>query len=154
MAEDLAAYRPATAGPTALFLDTSALFAYFHPETAEHDRVESFFELVGKNEIPYRPLYTSTYVIDELVTLLLSKGSVEYARAALSRILESESVEVIGESKEAFESARERVERYDDRRISFTDRMSAVQMQERDVSHVLAFDGDFETFGFERVPRT
>jgi predicted nucleic acid-binding protein len=153
MTADLAAFRPAEAGPTALFLDKSALFAYFHPGTAEHDRIETFFDRVGRNEIPYRPLYTSTYVVDELVTLLLSKGTTEYATAAMSRTLDSESVEVIEESRAEFEATRDRIERYDDRNVSFTDQLSAVQMRERNVSHVLAFDGDFGTLGFEQVPR-
>jgi predicted nucleic acid-binding protein len=115
--------------------------------------VAAFFERVGRNEIPYRPLYTSTYVVDELVTLLLSKGTHEYATEALDRLLDSESIEVIFESEEAFAATRDRIERYDDRDISFTDHTSAVQMRERDVSHVLAFDGDFATLGFEQIPR-
>jgi predicted nucleic acid-binding protein len=153
MVEELAAFRPASAGPTALFLDTSGLFAYFHPGTAEHDRVESFLQRVGRNEIPYRPLYTSTYVVDELVTLLLWKGTTDYATSAMARTLDSESIDVIRESEAAFEATRDRIERYDDRSVSFTDQLSAVQMRERDVSHVLAFDGDFETLGFQQIPR-
>jgi len=60
---------------------------------------------------------------------------------------------VAGRGPETFAAARERVDEYGDREISFTDQMSAVQMQERNVSHVLAFDGDFDALGFEQVPR-
>lgn len=150
---DLTGFRPASDGPTALFLDTSGLFAYFHPGVAEHERVRRFFERVGANEIPYRPLFTSTYVVDELVTLLLSRGTHEYASTALSRTLDSDSIDVIRESEDAFAATRERIEQYEDRDISFTDHMSAAQMRARDVTHVLAFDGDFETLGFDQVPR-
>jgi predicted nucleic acid-binding protein len=113
----------------------------------------TFFERVGRNEIPYRPLQTSTYVVEELVTLLVSKGPTEYAAGDMSRTLDSESVEVTRESETEFEASHDRVERYDDRSISSADRLSAVQMHERDVSHVLAFDGDFETLGFGQVHR-
>lgn len=150
---ELTELEPASDGPTALFLDTSTLFAYFHPDVAEHERVRQFFKRVGNNEIPYRPLFTSTYVVDELTTLLLSKGSHEHARTALSRTLDSDSIEVIRETEEAFTTTRERIERYEDHEISFTDHMSATQMRARDVTHVLAFDGDFETLGFDQIPR-
>jgi len=149
----LEAFRPASSGPTALFLDTSGLFAYFHPDVKEHDRVDAFFQRVGRNEIPYRPLVTSTYIVDELVTLLLSKGTHEYATAALERILDSDSIDLVRESMAAFSTARDHIERYDDRSISFTDQLSAVQMRERNISHVLAFDGDYGSLGFERIPR-
>jgi predicted nucleic acid-binding protein len=146
-------FRPASSGPTALFLDTSGLFAYFHPEVKEHERVSAFFERVGRNEIPYRPLLTSTYIVDELVTLLLSKGTHEHATTALDRLLDSESIDVVSESSEAFSATRDRIERFGDRSISFTDQMSAVQMRERNVSHILAFDSDYESLGFECIPR-
>lgn len=150
---DLTGFRPSSDGPTALFLDTSALFAHFDPNVAEHDRIRQFFQSVGRNEIPYRPLFTSTYVVDELVTLLLSRSSHERARTALSRTLDSDSIEVIAETDDAFATTRERIEQFDDRDVSFTDHMSATQMRERDVTHVLAFDGDFGTLGFEQIPR-
>jgi predicted nucleic acid-binding protein len=114
---DIDPFRPASSGPTALFLDTSGLFAYFHPEVREHDRVSAFFERVGRNEIPYRPLLTSTYIVDELVTLLLSKGTHEYATTALDRVLDSESIDVIPESPDAFSATRDRIDRFEDRSI-------------------------------------
>lgn len=36
-------FAPKTEGPTALFLDTSALFRYFDPDTEENDEVNRFF---------------------------------------------------------------------------------------------------------------
>lgn len=146
-------FRPATEGPTGLFLDTSALFAYFHPGTAEHEQAREFLAAVGNNELPYRPLVTSTYVVDELATLLLSKGTHEQACAALERTLDSEAISVLTETTDRFTEARERFERYDDHEISFTDQMIAAQMRDEDIDHVFAYDGDFETLGFEQLPR-
>lgn len=151
---EFAAFQPATAGPTGLFLDTSALFAHFHAGTVEHERARSFLSRVGANEIPYRPLVTSTYVLDELATLLLSKASHEAATTALSRTLDSESITVLPETDERFERTREAFERHDDQEISFTDHLGAVLMDERDIDHVFAYDGDFSRLGFEQVPRS
>jgi predicted nucleic acid-binding protein len=150
---DLAEFRPATTGRTALFLDTSALFAYFHPQTDEHEEATAFLTAVGENDIPYRPLFTSTYVLDELSTLLLSKGTHELATHALERTLDSEHVSVIPEAEQEFASARTEFERYDDHEIPFTAQLSGVQMRARDVDHVFAYDGDFTTLGFETIPR-
>ncbi|WP_136688399.1 type II toxin-antitoxin system VapC family toxin [Halorhabdus amylolytica] len=150
---DLERFRPSSNGSTALFLDTSGLFAYFHPQADEHEEATAFLQAVGSNEVPYRPLYTSTYVVDELATLLLSKGTYELATAALDRTLDSDHVSVIAEAEEEYDAARQAFQRYDDHEISFTDQLSGVQMQSRDVGHVFAYDGDFRTLGFEQLPR-
>lgn len=151
--KDRQPFEPKSPGPTALFLDTSGLFAHFHPETREHGQAAAFMEAVGNNEIPYRPLYTSTYVVDELATLLLVKGNHALARNALKRLLDSESVKVIRETEEEFDEARKTFEQFDDHEISLTDHMSAAQLKHRNVEHVFAYDGDFQTLGYEQIPR-
>lgn len=150
---ELDAFRPSSDGPTGLFLATSALFVHFLPGTDEHDEARTFLSAVGTNEIPYRPLVTNTYVIDELATLLLSKVSHEHAQGALERTLDSDVVRVRPETDDLFAEARERFEQYDDHDISFTDQMIAAHMREESVTHVFAYDGDFETPGFEQIPR-
>jgi predicted nucleic acid-binding protein len=42
--------------------------------------------------------------------------------------------------------------RYDHHQISFIDRTSAVLARELDIERVFAFDSDFATLGFTRVP--
>lgn len=154
MAGDLHAYRPAGRGPTALFLDTSGLFPYFHPDTSEHDEVRNCFRAIRDGDLPYRPLFTSTYVVDELVTLLLSRGRRQWAVDALELLTGSDSVTVLDETAAAFDRAGEYVRQYDDAAISFTDHFCAVQMEQENVDHVLAFDGDYERHGLTVLPRT
>lgn len=146
-------FRPTSEGPKALFLDTSGLFAYFCPGTVEHEQARAFLSAVGENSLPYRPLITNTYVVDELATLLLSNGSHERACTALERTLDSEEVTVLPETEDRFADARERFEQYDDHDISFTDQLVASHMRDESVTHVFAYDGDFETLGFEQLPR-
>ena len=82
------------------------------------------------SKVVYRPLYTSTYVLDELVTLILSHPD-----------------------KANFDSTCEQFVRYDDHAISFTDHMSGVLAAERGIEHVFTFDPDhFRTLGFTAVP--
>ncbi|WP_440770522.1 type II toxin-antitoxin system VapC family toxin [Natronorubrum sp. DTA28] len=146
-------FAPDNDGPTALFLDTSGLFAYFHPGAAEHEQTRAFFQDVVEGIVPYRPLYTHTYVVDELVTLLQSKATPALAREAYGRITDSETIELIYESESQFDAVGDALRTYDDHEISFTDQMIAVTMRERNIDHVLAYDGDFETLGISVVPR-
>lgn len=148
------AYRPTSAGPTALFLDTSGLFARFSPDTREHGHVVEFFDAIGSGELPYRPLVTNTYVIDELATLLASKASHDQAVTALDVLANSEAVTVSREREGIFDRAREAFLNYDDHQLSFTDHYCAAEMHEQAVDHVLAFDDDYEVFDFSVLPRT
>lgn len=151
---DPSAFHPATTGPTALFLDTSGLVAYFHPRADEHEATAAFVERVRDGELPYRPLYTSTYVLDELVTVLESRGDHHLASHALETLPASDATRVVYESPERFEAAVEAYHRYDDLDASFTDHLIAAQMDARGVEHVLTYDGDFAALGLTPVPRS
>ena len=139
-------------GAEPLFVDTGAFYARFDEGSSRHERANAVFEGIGRNENPYRPLYTSTYVIDELATLILSHRNHSTAVEAVERILDS-SVTVVHPDRTDFESAYEKFVRYDDHEISFTDHMSGVLSEERGVEHVFSFDTDhFRTLGFTVVP--
>lgn len=144
-------FAPRTKGPTALFLDTSGLFPYFDPDTEEHDEVNAFFREMLP-ELPYRPLYTNQYVVDELVTLLLYKADREKAEVAYESITESEVIQILSVDDSVFESAGERFLEGTES-VSFTDYTVGVQAREKNINYVLAYDGDFESLGLNTVPR-
>jgi len=139
-------------GATPLFIDTGAFYARFVGSAQRHGRATAVFEAIGEGDAMYRPLYTSTYVLDELSTLILSHRDHEGATAALERVRQSPTT-VIHPDKADFERTCEQFARYDDHEISFTDHMSGVLAAERDVEHVFTFDSDhFRTLGFTVVP--
>lgn len=146
-------YQPDSSGPTGLFLDTSGLFARFYPNAAEHAEVLAFFDEIVSGTLPYRPLVTNTYVLDELATLLVTTGRHDHAQAALSTLADSEAISIERERTDVFEQARETFLAYDDREISFTDHYCVANMNERSIDHVLAFDGDYEALGCTAIPR-
>jgi predicted nucleic acid-binding protein len=140
------------AGATPLFIDTGAFYARFVGTAQCHDRATAVFEAIGDGEAMYRPLYTSTYVLDELATLILSHRDHEGATTALERVRQSPTT-VIHPDKADFERTCEQFARYDDHEISFTDHMTGVLAAERDIEHVFTFDADhFRTLGFTAVP--
>lgn len=137
---------------TPLFVDTGAFYARFDGSAARHERADAMFEGIGTGDYPYRPVYTSSYVLDELATLVLSHRTHADAVAALNRVLDS-SVVVLHPDETDFRRAREQFTRYDEQDISFTDQMSGVLASERDIEHVFTFDSDhFRTLGFTVVP--
>lgn len=152
-------FSPSSVGPTALFVDTSAFFAYFDSDADEHEPTRRFFRsLTGESpRFPYRPLYTSSYVVDELATLLQAERTAEIAIEALRLIFQladDDMLEIVKESEDTFARTREEFYRYDDQEISFTDHMIAVQAHKRNIDHVLAFDGDFRTLDLTVIPHT
>lgn len=136
---------------TPLFVDTGAFYGRFVGTAQRHERATAVFEAIGTGVVPYRPIYTSTYVLDELATLILSHTDHGAAVAALDRVQESPTIVVHPEEGD-FETARERFSRYDDHEISFTDHMTGVLADGRGIEHIFTFDGHFRTLGFTVVP--
>jgi predicted nucleic acid-binding protein len=138
-----------------LFIDTGAFFARFNERDEHHEWAVAIFEAIADGNLPYRPLYTSGYVLSELATLSQRKAGHSEAVEVLNRAAESPHIRVIHPAASAFDATREEFERYDDQGITFVDHLSAVLARERDVSHVFTFDGrDFRKFdaGFTLVP--
>lgn len=139
-------------GVAPLFIDTGAFYARFVGTAQRHDRATSVFKAIGDGDALYRPLFTSTYVLDELATLILSHRDHEGATAALKRVRQSPTT-IVHPDKADFDRACEQFVRYDDHEISFTDHMTGVLAAERDIEHVFTFDPDhFRTLGFTAVP--
>ncbi|MFB6129075.1 MAG: type II toxin-antitoxin system VapC family toxin [Halorhabdus sp.] len=139
-------------GTTPLFIDIGAFYARFVGTAQRHDRATAVFEAIGIGQAPYRPLYTSTYVLDELATLILSHRDHDAATAALERVRESPTT-VIQPDRADFDRTCEEFARYDDHEISLTDHMSGVLAADRDIEHVFTFDPDhFRTLEFTAVP--
>ena len=141
-----------TAGATALFVDTGAFFAMFKEDDDDHERAAAIFHGIRDESIPYRPIYTSRYVLSELATLMLRKTSHEDAIEALRRAADSPNVTVLDIGETLFAEARSEFERYNDHQISFVDHTSAVLARKHDISYIFAFDSDFTKLGFTRVP--
>lgn len=146
-------FLPAEVGHHPLFLDTSALYAYFYEGAAQHDEMSRFFEALGANALPYRPLLTNQYVLDELVSLLLSDAGHDAAADAVDALLESTALTVRSVGDEAFTDAVEQFRTSDDQDISLTDYTIALQATQHDADHVLTYDGDFRTLDLVTVPR-
>lgn len=135
-----------------LFVDTGAFFARFYERATQHARAVEVFEAIRDGELMYRPLYTSRYVLAELVAGLVTKATHAAALQALRTIREGQSFTVLEDTEERFETACANFEQYDDQEITLVDHHNAVLADEHDVEHVFTFDGDFRTLGLTVVP--
>lgn len=139
--------------PVPLFVDTGVFFARFYERANRHGRALQVFEGIRTGELPYRPLYTSRFVLSETATLLDRKADHATAVDALHRVRASDAFRVLAVDDAGFDRACEEFARYDDQRISFVDHTSAVLAAERNIEHVFTFDRrDFRTLGFTCVP--
>jgi predicted nucleic acid-binding protein len=135
-----------------LFVDTGPFYAQFVATATRHDRARRVFDGIATGDLPYRPLFTSTYVLDELATLVLSHRDHAAAVEALDRIVGSPAT-VISPEETDFEATREQFTRYENPDISFTDHMSYHLANDRGIEHVFSFDPDhFRTLGLTVVP--
>ena len=140
-------------GPTPLFVDTGAFYARLDEDDAHHARATALFDAIQAGDLPYRPLFTTGYVLAELVTLVLARANAALATTALRRIRASQSVTVLHPDEPMFSAVCNEFYRYDDHDISLVDHATGVLADKHDVEHVFTFDpDDFRTLGFTAVP--
>lgn len=135
-----------------LFVDTGAFFAHFVEDSPRHHRARAVMDRIQSGTLRYRPIYTSSYVLSELATLLLRKKNHDAASDALDRIEASPMIRTLHPDDEYFRDAVAEFQRYDDQQISFVDHMSSVLASAYTVDHVFGFDNDFRTLDFTLVP--
>jgi predicted nucleic acid-binding protein len=144
---DIERFDPPAEGRIAVFIDTNALFPYYyeHDDPEKHEDINNFFSAVAQGELPYDPLLTNYYVLDELITLLISRADNQRAHEAAKSLLENNPVQVLYVSESTTEHAVKNFYQYEDQGISFTDHVIGVQAENLAESHriqccVLTYD--------------
>jgi uncharacterized protein len=135
-----------------VFVDTGYLLALERRTDENHRRALGHWRSLRGQGLPR--LVTSTYVFDETVTYLNSRGLHASAVKTGKRLLGSPSVELVRVGDGLFRAAFDLLEGRPDKRYSLTDCVSFVLMRERGISTALAFDRHFEQEGFVTEPRT
>jgi predicted nucleic acid-binding protein len=141
--------------PKSVFVDTWGWLALGHQRDQAHAQVKQLFKEIRTYQVP---LYTSDYVLDELMTLLFKRESYSEAVSFMEGILAAQvqgALQIEWVSPERFEKAWEMRKRLQDKpQISFTDLSSMVIMTELKISSVLTDDRHFLQvgLGFELLP--
>ncbi|WP_245612490.1 type II toxin-antitoxin system VapC family toxin [Palaeococcus ferrophilus] len=136
--------------PELVYMDTSALIAFFNPNDKNHKRAVEFFES--------KAVSGARFVIGRPVLMEFLNGASKRAgkkvALELKRLIEaSHFVRVENETEEDWERAWEIFERFDDHDgMDVTDCLSFAIMERLGIKEAFTFDGDFEAYGFKRAP--
>ncbi len=136
--------------PKRIFIDSSAFLALEDESDDYHEEALRFRDqelLQGHYE-----LITTSYILDETLTLIRSRLGIPASIAFSKNIRKSQLVRVLSVSRELEEKALDLFEKYDDKTFSFTDCVSFVLMREMGIREAFAFDEHFEQMGLIRRP--
>ena len=130
------------------FVDTWGWMALGHRGDTRHPEVAGLFHSLRSQRTP---LYTTDYVLDELITLLYRRETFAEATRFVQTVLSAEGTgrfAIVPVTEERFAVAWQLRQRFDDKpSISFTDLTSIAVMQEFRIAQVLSDDDHFRQVG-------
>lgn len=127
----------------AIFIDTSVLVAARNVDDKNHVRAKELMKSMLRGE--HGEIYTSDYVVDEAVTLMLRRTKrIELAINIGEYILRSPRVRKLRVSEEVFDAAWEKFKSLGERLMSFTDCTSLALMEKSGVRSIASFDSGFD----------
>lgn len=94
-------------------------------------------------------MFTSSFVLSELASLLSKRAGASFAVARLKSIYNSSFFTIIHTNVVHDLLALEVMEKYSDLPLSFTDASSLVLMREYAIEKVFSFDNDFRVAGYQ-----
>ena len=129
-----------------IFIDTGAFVARHLPRDQYHAAALAGWQQLARRG--WRCLTTS-FVLDETVTLLARRAGAHFAAERARAMLASERLTVVRPTVDDEFAALELLEKFADKDLSFTDCVSFVTMRARGVTRAFAFDRHFREQGFQ-----
>jgi predicted nucleic acid-binding protein len=132
-----------------IFVDTGAFLAkYLHSDQHYADAFPIWNRIERQKEL----FCTSSFVIDELATLLARRSSYSFAAMKIISLYDSKIVKILRPSEEDERLALKLFAKYADQEVTFTDCVSFILMQAHQLTRVFCFDRHFDIPGFSRFP--
>lgn len=135
-----------------LFVDTSAFVALEDEDDKKHKVALKYREKIRREETPFRALYTSNYILDEVLTLLRLKLSHQAAVTFGENIKRSKILRILRVTPTIENNAWKIFKKCGDKDFSFTDCTSFAIMEQEIISTAFTFDEHFQQYGFQMVP--
>jgi len=133
-----------------IYIDTGAFLARHLSKDQYHPRANVFWESIHKKN---EACVTSNFVLDETFTLLGRRAGYNFAAQRAKNIYASESLQILRPTREEELKAIDFFEKYSDHRLSFTDCVSFVLMQNKKIKRIFTFDHHFQLAGFQIYPK-
>jgi len=139
----------------AVLIDTWGWLALGHRRDSHHEEIKALYQQFRKDNVH---LYTTDYVLDEVMTLIFRREGFTEAVSFMEGIFQASreghlTIERV--TSERFAAAWELRKRFHDKpKISFTDLTSMVIMRDRNIKKVLTDDDHFTHLGIDlqKVP--
>ena len=141
--------------PNLAFIDTWGWLALGHRRDAHHQEINALYKELRSGGAY---IYTTDYVLDEVMTLIFRRETFKEAVRFMEGIFRAvEAAQLIVEriTSDRFASAWRLRKRLQDKpKVSFTDLTSMIVMKERGINDVLTEDEHFIQvgMGFRRLP--
>ena len=134
-----------------IFLDTSALIAYYNVDDLYHAEASETMEKIRRGEIPLTRFYTTDYILDETLTFIECVLSMHELAVEVGEALQaSPFTTIIRIDEETFREAWSIFKK--SRGYSFTDCTSFTVMKKYGITHAFTFDRHFRDAGFQSIP--
>jgi predicted nucleic acid-binding protein len=129
------------------------LIARYHSRDNHHDDAIDYLRKIESGQAGVTRLYTSDYVIDEVITTIFARtGSFESTKKYGQTLVESKAIERLTVDEETFNQSWEFFKKMTEIGLSFTDSTSAVLMKRKEINTIFAFDEHFKKIGLNVVP--
>jgi len=120
---------------------------------SRHDDAIGYLRKIESGEAGVTKLYTSDYIIDEVVTTIFARtGSLELTKEYGQAIIDSKAIERLPVDEETFLQSWEFFKRMGSVGLSFTDSTSAILAKKKGINAVFTFDEHFKKLELNTVP--
>jgi predicted nucleic acid-binding protein len=132
-----------------VFVDAGAFVARYHSRDQYHQQAVDHWKLLEQSG---GQCFTTSFVLDEVLTLLARRTSYPFAAARARTFWGSSALSIIRPDEVDEHLALRFFEKYADQRVSFTDCVSFAVMQRLPLKAVFGFDRHFVDAGFILEP--
>ncbi|MBI2341077.1 MAG: PIN domain-containing protein [Deltaproteobacteria bacterium] len=130
------------------FVDSSFFITLADKSDLNHPKAFDFFQTLPQSA----RLFTTNFILDETITRIRTLAGVEMAYQIAQDLLNSKKYRMITVDEQICLKALEKLRKYSDKILSFTDCTSFVVMEQMKIRTALAFDDDFVKVGFQVAP--
>jgi len=134
-----------------IFLDTSAIIAYYNVNDRCHGEAVEVMEKIKRGEIPLTRFYITDYIFDETITFIECVLNNHELALKLGEALQTSPLTtIIWVDEELFRESWEIFKRGGG--YSFTDCTSFQAMRKNGIDSAFTFDEHFRKAGLETIP--
>jgi uncharacterized protein len=127
----------------AAFIDTGLFLALYNAEDTYHQKSKEIFKNAFSGKLG--KLYTSDYIIDETITILLVRTKQHNLAVELGKyIIESPRITKLTVDDDVFADAWSTFQSLKDKYLSFTDCTSLALSKKHQIKQILSFDHGFD----------